>query len=286
MPFIEIKDLTFGYSDSDGNRIPVINGMDLSIEKGEFVAILGRNGSGKSTLAKLINYILEPDGGSVTVDGIALSPDISDKDLMTVRRTVGMVFQNPDNQLVATVVEEEVAFGPENLGVPPDEIRERVYGALETVGMKSYAKHAPSRLSGGQKQRVAIAGVLAMRPECLILDEATAMLDPAGREEVLGTVLSLRRETGITVIHITHDMSEAALADRVIVIDGGKIALEGSAREVFAQADRLIALGLTAPEPVLLCRQLRAAGADIPEGILTEDEAVNAILKIYKEKHQ
>jgi len=281
MSFIEIKNLSFGYPGGDGGKIPVINGLDLNIEKGEFLVILGRNGSGKSTLAKLINYVLEPDGGSVKVGGIELTPEVSDDDLLEVRRKVGMVFQNPDNQLIATVVEEDVAFGPENLGVPSAEIRERVDKALSTVGMSEYVKHAPSRLSGGQKQRIAIAGILAMRPECIILDEATAMLDPAGRDEVMNTVQRLNREQGITIIHITHDMSEAVGADRVIVISDGAITVDGTPSEVFSKVDEMNAAGLAVPEIAEICFRLKKAGIDLPDGILTEDRAVTAIAEAY-----
>lgn len=281
MAFIEIKDLTFGYTGGEGEKIPVINGIDLNIEKGDFVVILGRNGSGKSTLAKLMNFVLEPDGGSVTVGGTALTPDISDEDLLDVRRRVGMVFQNPDNQLVATVVEEDVAFGPENLGVPSAEIRERVDAALATVGMSEYVRHAPSRLSGGQKQRVAIAGILAMRPECIILDEATAMLDPLGRDEVMRTVHALNKEHGITIIHITHDMSEATDADRIIVMSKGRIVMDGSPEEIFSRADEMFDAGLAVPPATEICHRLRQAGADLPRGVLTEEEAVREIMKVY-----
>lgn len=281
MAFIEIKDLAFGYTGGEGEKIPVINGIDLNIEKGDFVVILGRNGSGKSTLAKLMNFVLEPDGGSVTVGGTALTPDISDEDLLDVRRRVGMVFQNPDNQLVATVVEEDVAFGPENLGVPSAEIRERVDGALATVGMSEYVRHAPSRLSGGQKQRVAIAGILAMRPECIILDEATAMLDPLGRDEVMRTVHTLNKEQGITIIHITHDMSEAVDADRIIVMSKGRIVMDGGPEEIFSRVDDMFDAGLAVPPATEICHRLRQAGVDLPEGILTEEEAVREIMKVY-----
>ena len=277
MAFIEIKDLTFSYTDDDGNKNTVLEGINLSVEKGEFVAVLGRNGSGKSTLAKLINMILESESGSIVVDGVTLNPDMSDEDVMKVRRSVGMVFQNPDNQLVATVVEEDIAFGPENLGIDPEEIRLRVDSALETVGMSAYAKHAPSRLSGGQKQRIAIAGILAMMPGCIVFDEATAMLDPAGREEVMSTVCRLNREFGITVIHITHNMDEAVLAHRVVVIDKGRIRLDGTPREVFSKVDELFGMGLATPQVTELCHLLKKEGIELPDGIITEEEALEAI---------
>ena len=218
MSFIEIKDLKFSYLDDENKRTEVLKGINLNIEKGEFLAILGRNGSGKSTLAKLLNMILEPESGEIIVDSLKLSPDLDDSQILAVRKNIGMVFQNPDNQLIATVVEEDVAFGPENLGIDSAEIKLRVESALETVGMTEYRRHAPSRLSGGQKQRVAIAGILAMMPRCIILDEATAMLDPAGRSEVMNTVRRLNSEFGITIVHITHNMDEVVLADRVVVM--------------------------------------------------------------------
>lgn len=278
MSFIEIKDLKFSYTDEDDKPAAVIKGIDLSIEKGEFVAVLGRNGSGKSTLAKLLNMILEPESGEITVDGIKLSPNMSDEDVLAVRKNVGMVFQNPDNQLVATVVEEDIAFGPENLGVESAEIRVRVDSALERVGMKEYARHAPSRLSGGQKQRIAIAGVLAMMPRCIIFDEATAMLDPAGRDEVMKTICSLNREQGITIVHITHNMDEAVLADRVVVIDKGEIIMQGKPADVFSDVEKMFEIGLAVPQVTELCHILRKQGVDIPEGIITEEDAARAIL--------
>ena len=277
MAFIEIKDLKFSYPSDDGKPINVINGIDLNIEKGEFVAVLGRNGSGKSTLAKLMNFVLESGSGSVTVDGIRLCPEMTDDELLTVRKKVGMVFQNPDNQLVATVVEEDIAFGPENLGIPSAEIRQRVDKALEIVGMTEYAKHSPSRLSGGQKQRIAIAGILAMMPECIIFDESTAMLDPAGRDEVMDTICRLNRERGITVVMITHNMDEAVIADRVIVIEKGMIKKQGSPREVFADVPGMLGMGLAVPQVSELCYRLKEAGIELPDGVLTEEEAFELI---------
>ena len=277
MAFIEIKDLKFSYPSDDGEPITVINGIDLNIEKGEFVAVLGRNGSGKSTLAKLMNFVLEAESGSVTVDGICLSPDMTDDELLTVRKKVGMVFQNPDNQLVATVVEEDIAFGPENLGVPSAEIRQRVDDALEIVGMTKYARHSPSRLSGGQKQRIAIAGILAMMPECIIFDESTAMLDPIGRDEVMETICRLNKEHGMTVIMITHNMDEAVIADRVVVIENGSIKKQGSPREVFSDVPGMLGMGLAVPQVSELCYRLKEAGIELPDGVLTEEEAFKLI---------
>lgn len=284
MSFIEIKDLKFSYLDDDQKRTEVLKGLDLNIEKGEFLAILGRNGSGKSTLAKLLNMILEPESGEIIVDGLKLSPELDDEQILAVRRNVGMVFQNPDNQLVATVVEEDIAFGPENLGIESQEIRLRVDSALETVGMTEYAKHAPARLSGGQKQRVAIAGILAMMPRCIIFDEATAMLDPAGREEVMNTICRLNRDFGITIVHITHNMDEVVLADRVIVMDKGVIALEGTPKEVFSEVDRMQSIGLAVPQVTELCHELAKQGVSLPEGIISEDEALELICSLIEKK--
>ncbi len=284
MAFIEIKGLKFSYLDEDGQKNTVLKGIDLDIEKGEFVAVLGRNGSGKSTLAKLLDLILEKEEGSIVVDGIQLSGDISDGQLLTHRKNVGMVFQNPDNQLVATVVEEDIAFGPENLGLESLEIRLRVDSALESVGMTQYAKHAPSKLSGGQKQRIAIAGVLAMMPRCIIFDEATAMLDPAGRDEVMSTICTLNKEFGITVIHITHNMSEAVLADRVVVIDNGEIAMEGSPEDVFSRVEELFTLGLAVPQVTELCHVLKKSGIALPEGVITEERALEVLSNLLDKK--
>ena len=250
MAIIETRDLTFHYDD-DGSL--ALDGVSLSIEEGSFTAVLGHNGSGKSTLAKHLNAILLPSGGKVYVGGM----DTCDEEkLFAIRETAGMVFQNPDNQIVATVVEEDVAFACENMGVPPAEIRRRVDEALAAVGMTEFARHAPHLLSGGQKQRVAIAGVLAMRPRVIVMDEPTAMLDPSGRAEVMQAVSRLNKETGMTVVLITHHMDEAAQADRVIVMKGGKVALDGTPRQVFSQVDKLEDLSLTAPQTVLLLREL------------------------------
>ncbi len=283
---IHAKDLCCSYNDEYGMRQPVLRGVSFDIQKGEYVAILGHNGSGKSTLAKLLNGILAPDAGELYVAGKALhSAELTEDDIFDLRRRVGMVFQNPDNQLVATIVEEDVAFGPENLGVPSAEIRRRVDKALETVGMTAYARHEPHRLSGGQKQRVAIAGVLAMQPEVMVLDEATAMLDPQGRRDVLSTVERLHREEGLTLITITHYMNEAAHADRVIVLDDGKIILSGTPREVFANTKVLAAAGLDVPQCTALVQALAAEGAAFGEIPVNTAECAEMIYKLWEEKH-
>ena len=272
---IETKSLTFSYPADEGEEpVLVLKGVDLAIEKGSFVVVLGHNGSGKSTLAKTFNGILLPCGGRVYVAGM----DTQDENqLLAIRSTVGMVFQNPDNQIVANVVEEDVAFGPENLGVPSPEIRSRVDEALAAVGMSGFARHAPHLLSGGQKQRIAIAGVLAMEPTCIVLDEATAMLDPVGRREVLSAVHKLNREKGITVVLITHHMNEAEEADRVIVMDDGKVAMDGTPRQVFTRVDELRSMGLTVPDTVDLLDRLRKDGWDVPLTALTVEACADAI---------
>ena len=277
--FIKAENLSYAYEEDDGTpQKAVLRGVSLEVKKGEYVAILGHNGSGKSTFAKLLNMILVPDSGRLWVEGHELtSPDFDENELLEVRRKIGMVFQNPDNQLVATVVEEDVAFGPENLGVPSKEIRERVDQALETVGMTEYARHSPDRLSGGQKQRVAIAGIIAMMPECMVLDEATAMLDPVGRREVMDTVDRLRAEKGITVLNITHHMNEAVRADRVIVINDGKIYMDGTPDRVFARAKELEAVGLEVPQCTALIDALREKGIKL-EGVSTTPEACAELL--------
>ncbi len=276
-PILKTENLTFRYTTAEGAAPTVLDGLTLSVRRGEFVAVLGHNGSGKSTLAKHFNAILLPSGGKAYVDGM----DTCDENLLLdIRRRVGMVFQNPDNQIVASVVEEDVAFGPENLGVPSEEIRARVDSALAAVGMTEYARHAPHLLSGGQKQRVAIAGVLAMRPECIVLDEPTAMLDPAGRREVLDTVKRLNREQGITVVLITHHMDEAAQADRLIVMHDGHIMADDSPEQVFQNVDGLRSLGLEVPEPVALLYELRQAGVDVPLTALTVDECAGVLKKL------
>lgn len=278
---IKTEELTFRYNDTTGEEASntvqplILKGIDLSIEKGTVVAILGHNGSGKSTLAKMFNAVLLPEGGTVYVAGM----DTSDDDLLfKIRQTAGMVFQNPDNQIVATIVEDDVAFGPENLGVESHEIRERVDSALKTVGMYEYRDRAPSQLSGGQKQRVAIAGIIAMEPECIVLDEATAMLDPSGRKEVMDTVLQLNKEKGITIIMITHFMTEAARADRTVVMDNGKIVLDGSPREVFNEVEKLHEVGLDVPDATELAHQLKAAGIKLDADVLTVEECTQSIL--------
>ena len=276
---IEVKDLAFQYPGPEEEpEIRVFQNLNLTIEQGSFVAILGRNGCGKSTLAKEFNGINLPSGGAVYVFGLDTAKE---ENLIPIRRTVGMVFQNPDNQIVASVVEEDVAFGPENLGVPTAEIRRRVDDALAAVGMEQFARHAPHLLSGGQKQRIAIAGILAMEPECIVLDEATAMLDPAGRREVIDTVRRLNRERGITVVLITHHMAEAESADRVIVMNDGQVAMDGAPHDVFAQVDRLHELGLAAPDTVELLHLLREAGMDVPLTGLTVDECADTICRAF-----
>ena len=273
---ITAENLVFEYVDQDtGEKNRVLKGIDLTVKKGEFLAVLGHNGSGKSTLAKHFNGILMPTEGRVTVDGI----DTRDEGrLFDLRRRVGMVFQNPDNQMVATIVEEDVAFAPENLGVPRDEIRRRVDRALETVGMSDFKRHAPHMLSGGQKQRVAIAGVLAMEPEILVMDEPTAMLDPIGRFEVLETVKRLNREQGMTVALITHYMDEAVQADRVVVVDSGRIAMEGTPRQVFPRVEELAKLGLDVPQSTYLAYMLNREGINIDSSVLDDKECADAIL--------
>ena len=283
--FIHAKDLWYSYEEG-GRQVPVLRGLTLDIARGEYVAILGHNGSGKSTFAKLLNGILEPNAGVLTVAGTDLtSPELTDDNIFDLRREVGMVFQNPDNQLVATIVEDDVAFGPENLGVPSAEIRRRVDEALEIVGMSEYARHEPHRLSGGQKQRVAIAGLIAMMPSCMIFDESTAMLDPAGRREVIETFERLNREKGITVLTITHYMNEAARADRVIVIDDGRVLADGTPREIFSDPERLINAGLDVPQCTSLVHALRKQGAVITGEPVTVAECADLICQALKEKN-
>ena len=274
---IQTNDLRFSYTTAAGAAPSVLDGVDLEIEEGSFVAVLGHNGSGKSTLAKHMNAILLPTGGAVYVDGMDTADD---EKLLDIRRTVGMVFQNPDNQIVANVVEEDVAFAPENLGVPPKEIRQRVDEALKAVGMYEYREHAPHLLSGGQKQRVAIAGVIAMQPRCIVLDEPTAMLDPVGRREVIDTVKKLNRASGVTVVLITHHMDEAAQADRLIVMSNGKIVADGAPNAVFSDVEGLKAVGLTVPETVELCWQLRQDGLDLPLDALSDEACAQALFQL------
>ncbi len=264
------------YNDDSENPelINAIRSIDLSVERGEFIAVLGHNGSGKSTLAKHINALLVPSEGTMWIDGVDTGQE---EDLWKVRQKAGMVFQNPDNQIIGTVVDEDVGFGPENLGVPTDDIWKRVDDALSKVGMLGFRDRSPGKLSGGQKQRVAIAGVVAMQPECIVLDEPTAMLDPNGRKEVLQVVRDLNKQEGVTVILITHYMEEVVFADHVFVMDGGQIVMEGTPREVFSQVDVLKSYRLTVPQVTELAYELKTAGVPLPEGILTIDELVEAL---------
>ncbi|MBQ2603806.1 MAG: energy-coupling factor transporter ATPase [Clostridia bacterium] len=284
MKFISVENVVFRYdADSDSEAAkPVLKELSLSVNKGEFVALLGHNGSGKSTLAKMFNGILLPESGDVIVCGMNTKDD--DK-LLDIRRRVGLVLQNPDNQLVASIVEEDVAFGPENLGLDPKEIRQRVDNALKAVDMYEYRTHAPHKLSGGQKQRIAIAGIIAMQPDCIVLDEPTAMLDPRGRQEVMDTIVKLNKERNITVILITHYMDEAALADRLIVLDSGKILTEGTPKEVFSKVELLRKHSLDVPQSAELAYKLKARGLDLDDTLpLNVDECVNAIVKGLEKK--
>lgn len=255
-------------------KVNAIRGIDLSVEKGEFIAVLGHNGSGKSTLAKHINALLVPTSGTMWIDGVDTSQE---DELWKVRQKAGMVFQNPDNQIIGTVVDEDVGFGPENLGIPTEDIWTRVENALAKVGMLGFRDRSPNRLSGGQKQRVAIAGVVAMQPECIVLDEPTAMLDPNGRKEVLEVVRELNKKEGVTVILITHYMEEVVFADHVYVMDAGKIVMEGTPKEIFSEVDRLKSLRLAVPQVTELAYELKQSGVDIPDGILTVEELVEAL---------
>ena len=283
MKFIEARKLLFEYirRDEEGNVegiLTALDGVDLDVEPGEFVAILGHNGSGKSTLAKHFNVLLKAGGGTLWVDG----KDTQDGDcLWDIRKSAGMVFQNPDNQIIAGVVEEDVAFGPENIGVPTDEIWKRVEQSLKAVGMLQYRGHSPNKLSGGQKQRVAIAGVMAMEPKCIVLDEPTAMLDPNGRKEVLDAVEALNQKKGVTVIWITHYMEEVVRADKIYVMDQGKVVMQGKPREIFSQVEKLKSYRLDVPQVTLLAYELRQAGLAVPEGILTRQELVEALCQLY-----
>ena len=279
----QAKQLWFHYTDENGERTSpdILKDISLSIDKGDFVALLGHNGSGKSTCAKHMNAILLPSAGTMTVDGID-TKDESQR--FTLRSHVGMVFQNPDNQIVATIVEEDVAFGPENLGIPPQEIRERVDDALKAVEMYDYREHAPSQLSGGQKQRVAIAGIIAMRPDCIVLDEPTAMLDPSGRREVMNTIHMLNREYGITIVLITHYMEEAAQANRVVVMDDGKVVLDNTPKEVFSHVETLKKIGLDVPQVTELAYRLQQAGCPVDVHMISEEECVASLTKLLNGK--
>lgn len=278
---IKFDNVSFAYELEDEGVVNAVNNFSLEVPEGQFLAVLGHNGCGKSTVAKLINGILVPNKGKVTVEGM----DTSDEEkTVDIRKTVGMVFQNPDNQIVATIVEDDVAFGPENLGVEPSEIRKAVDSALKAVGMYEFRKREPHRLSGGQKQRVAIAGVIAMNTKCIVMDEPTAMLDPQGRKEVMDTVMKLNKEFGITVILITHYMDEAVKADRVVVMDGGRIAIDGTPKEVFKNVEKMKGLGLDVPQATELAYRLRKKGFKLPDNILDENECAEAILKILEVK--
>ena len=276
MPIIEVKNLTHVYVDGQNNSFTALDNVNLNIAPGEFAAIIGTNGSGKSTLARHFNALLLPTSGTCLVGGYDTGDEAN---LWQVRQTVGMVFQNPDNQIVAAIVEEDVAFGPENIGVPQAEIRPRVEKALATVGMTEYAKHAPHLLSGGQKQRIAIAGVLALGPQCIVFDEPTAMLDPKGRREIVSTVLKLNKEEKITIIYITHKMEEAILADRIIAMEKGRIVMEGTPAEVFGQVAKIKALGLESPLAAEVAEELREAGQMLPQEIITNKELCLALCR-------
>ena len=281
MSFITLKDVVFSYEDIEAvpNAPRAVDGVSMSVEKGEFVAVIGHNGCGKSTIAKHLNAMLLPDSGKVYVD----SDDTSDENkTFDIRKKVGLVLQNPDNQLVASIVEEDVAFGPENLGVEPEEIRRRVDNALKTVGMYEYREHAPFKLSGGQKQRIAIAGILAIQPECIVLDEPTAMLDPSGRSEVMSTLLKLNREKKMTVVLITHYMDEAVLADRVIVMDGGRVLTEGTPEEVFSQVELLKKHRLDVPQSAELMYRLRGAGVEVSSIPLNVADCISALEEVLR----
>ncbi len=289
---IKTVGLGFTYDDGDSTdandlskrEIPALSELDIEIKRGEYVAVLGHNGSGKSTFAKLLNMILTPTVGKIYIDGVDITAeDFSEEDMFAIRRKIGMVFQNPDNQLVATVVEEDVAFGPENLGLAREEIRKRVDEALSIVDMTEYSQHAPHKLSGGQKQRIAIAGIIAMKPDVIIFDESTAMLDPHGRAEVLSIMEKLNREEGITVLNITHYMDEAARADRVVVINDGRLLLDADAKSVFSEVELLHSIGLEAPQGKELLHALSLDGIEIASDALNEDECVEAILEYISE---
>lgn len=277
---IEKVEYTYKSHYEDALEVKALKGININIEKGQFIVVIGRNGSGKSTFARLLNVLLLPTKGTVYINGYNTKDKVHQWE---IRRSAGMIFQNPDNQIIGTIVEEDVAFGPENIGVPPDEIRKLVDEALITTGISEYSKHAPHLLSGGQKQRVAIAGILAMRPECIILDEATAMLDPIGRKEVMGVLKKLNKEDKITIVHITHHMEEAVNADRVIVIDDGKIILEGEPREVFSNVRKVKDVGLDVPEVTELFHELNNEGFNLPIGVLDVEGAFDVLEKLVKD---
>ncbi len=280
---IEFNNVSFAYETNDEQSavIQVMDGYNLSVPKGQFLAVLGCNGCGKSTVAKLMNGILVPNKGTVTVNGMST---LEDDKIIDIRRTVGMVFQNPDNQIVATIVEDDVAFGPENLGIEPSEIRKRVDNALKAVGMYEFRNREPHKLSGGQKQRVAIAGVIAMNTECIVLDEPTAMLDPRGRQEVMSTIEKLNKELGITVVLITHYMDEAVRADRVVVMDRGTVVLDGTPKQVFKNVEQIKMLGLDVPQATELAYRLRKMGWNLPDDILDENECAEALARLMEVK--
>ena len=284
-PFIKIENLSYIYEDSEADTSPALRNLSLEINSGEFVAILGHNGSGKSTLAKLLSMILNPTSGKIIIDGMDItSEELTDDDVMTLRKNVGMVFQNPDNQLVATIVEDDVAFGLENLGVPSAEIRQRVDKALSDLGMLDYAKHEPHRLSGGQKQRVAIAGVMAMEPKCIIFDESTAMLDPLGRRDVMNSIVKLNREKNITVVMITHYMDEAAMADRIVVLNDGAKLLDGTPDYVFEQESLLVECGLAIPQCTEIVHRLRDCGIALDGKCVSFEDCVELIAQSLSKK--
>lgn len=277
---IKFQNVTYKYTSIEDDKEVeryAVKGIDLEVKKGEFLVVLGHNGSGKSTIAKHINALVQPSSGTVMVDGLDTSKE---ENLWDIRSKAGMVFQNPDNQLVATIVEEDVAFGPENLGIEPKEIRKRVDDSLERVGMSEYKRHAPHLLSGGQKQRVAIAGVLAMKPECIVFDEPTAMLDPSGRKDVMNSIIDLNKNYGITIILITHYMDEAAMGDRIVVVDDGKIIMQGTPKKVFSQVENMKKIGLDVPQVTELAYELRKEGININSEILNIDEMVDALCQL------
>ena len=281
--FLKVEDVCFSYENDNGEEVPVLNNVSFEIRRGEFTVILGHNGSGKSTLAKLLNLILTPKSGKIFIDGTEITADnLTDDEVYSIRQRIGMVFQNPDNQLVSSIVEEDVAFGPENLGVAPNEIVERVSSALEDVGMTAFARHSPSQLSGGQKQRVAIAGIIAMLPDCIVFDEATSMLDPSGRKDVMRTIKKLNKEKGITIIHITHNMNEAVDADRVIVINDGSVSMNDTPKKVFSDVAELHRIGLDVPQVTEMIYELRNRGFKLPEDIIDIDEGAELFASVLK----